>query len=158
MGLKEKAIDSYKKEKELREQSEIRDAEKFAEEALKVLRDIIGGEYDSDVETLSKTPYNISFSVDGILFRATSSQGYPGINIVVKCPACGTDVYSKVVYFRDIGRALVEPHSQYDCDQAIRLKQEDSDRKNGRIMNTDERLLEALGDFVKEHDTPCSSI
>jgi hypothetical protein len=158
MSLKDKAIESYEKEKELKKKSEIKEAEKFAEEALKVLRDIIGGEYDNDVITLSKRPENISFSVDGVLFRATSSQGYPGIDIVVKCPECGTDIHSKVVYFGDIGRALAEPHFKYDCDQTIRLKKEMEDRKNGKVLDTNERLLEALRDFVNENDHMCSSM
>ena len=150
MNLKEKAIEVYEKEKELCKESEMREAEKFTEEALKALRDLIGEEH-GDIVTLSKLPGDISFIIDGILFRAGSSNGYPVINMVVKCDVCESEIISRVVYIRDIGRALAEPHSKYDCDQVLRLKKEMEDRKNGIVLSTEGRLLEALKDFVAEN-------
>jgi len=150
MNLKEKAVEIYEKEKELVKESEMREVGKFADEALKVLRDIIG-EYCGDIITLSTLPDDISFRVDGILFRATSSCGHPNINVATKCPMCEAEIVSRVTSIRDIGRALAEPHFRYDCDKNIRLKKEYEDRKNGKILSTDERLLEAFRDFVSEN-------
>lgn len=150
MNLKEKAIEVYEKEKELRKESEMREAEKFTEEALKVLRDIIGEGHDNIV-TLSKLPGDISFIVDGILFRAGSNNGYPVINVVVKCDVCGSEIINRVVNIKDIGRALAEQHPKYDCDQVLRLKKEMEDRKNGKVLDVNERLVEALRDFVSEN-------
>lgn len=154
MSLKEKAIEVYKKEKELTKERELIEAEQFTKDALKVLNDMIGVEQDN-ITILSKQQANIDFCVDEVLFRAVQSQGYPEINVIVKCPLCGTEIPSRVVNIRDIGRALVEPHFKYDCDQVIRLKKEMDDRKNGIAVGTEERLLSALKDFVSENSDVC---
>jgi hypothetical protein len=150
MDLKEKAIEVYEKEKESIKERELIAAEKFTEEALKILRDIIGEECDN-IATLSKLPEDVSFTVDGMLFRAGSANGYPVINMVVKCEVCESEIISRVVNIRDKGRALTEPHLKYDCDQVIRLKKEMEDMKNGKVLDTNERLLEVLRDFVSEN-------
>lgn len=154
MNLKEKAIEVYKKEKESIKERELREEEEFAKEALKVLSDIIGVEQDN-MTILSKQQGFIELCTDGVSFRAVASQGYPEINVMVKCPLCETDIFSRVTNIRDVGRALVEPHFKYDCDQIIRLKKEKDDSKNGIAIDTEERLLSALRDFVSENSEAC---
>ena len=156
MGLKERAIEEYEREKELVKESNLREAEKFAEKALHSLRDIIGNEY-GDIEIVAKQPGSTSFRVDGILFRATTSQGYYEINVVKKCPICEIETTVRVLNLKDIGKAIVEPHSKYDCDQMIETKKRMEDEKNGMVLSTEARLLEAFRDFIRENDHMCSS-
>lgn len=156
MSLKEEAIEAYEKEKELIKESNLREAEKFAEKALHSLRDIIGNEY-GNMEIVVKQPGATSFSVDGILFRVTSSHGYNEISVVKKCPICETVDTVRILNIKDIGKALVEPHSKYDCDRMLEIKKESDDGKNGVILSTEARLLEAMRDFVMENGHMCSS-
>lgn len=151
MSLKEKSIELYEKHKELISESNLKEAERFAEDALKALREMLGSEC-GDIVTLDKQPGVTVFSIDGLLFRViVGSHGYPNINVLVKCPVCETDVSVEVVYIRDIGRALVEPHFKYDCEKVLRTKKQVTDDKNGVVLGNDERLLSALRDFVAEN-------
>jgi hypothetical protein len=153
MSLKEKAIEMYKKQKESIKETELIEEEQFTKDALKVLIEIIGIEQENI--TISKHQGCIDFFTDGISFRASRSQGDPEINIMIKCPICETEIFSRVTQVRDIGRALVEPHFKYDCDQVIRLKKEIDDRKNGKVAGTEERLLSALREFISESSEAC---
>lgn len=156
MGLKEIAIEEYEKEKELIKDSNLREAEKFAEKALHSLRDIIGNEY-GDIEIVVKQPGATSFRVDGILFMVNTSQGYPIVSVVKKCSICEIENTVRVLNLKDIGRVLVEPHSKYDCDRMLETKKKLDDDKSGIILSTEARLVEVLRDFIKENDHMCSS-
>jgi len=156
MGLKEKAIGAYEEEKELIKESNIKEAETFAENALISLREILGDEC-GNIKIVVKRPGSTSFRVDGISFRVTSSQGYSDISVIKKCPICETESTFRVSNLKDIGRALVEPHHKYDCDRMLEIKKQMDDEKNGKIISTEERLLAALRDFIQENDHMCSS-
>jgi len=157
MSLKEKAIEAYEKEKELIKESNLREAEIFAEKALKTLRDMIGEEY-GNIKVVVKQPGATSFRVDGILFRVIASQGYYDINVIQKCPICEVEIATKVFNFKDIGKALVDLHNKYDCDRMFEIKKEMEDEKNGIVLSTEARLLAVLRDFIKENGHMCSSI
>ena len=60
MSLKEKAIEVYEKEKELRKESETKQVEKFADDALKALIGIIGEEC-GNITVLSKKLQDINY-------------------------------------------------------------------------------------------------
>lgn len=156
MSLKEKAIEEYEREKALIKESNLKEAENFAEKALKALKDILGDEC-GDIKIIVKQPGATSFRVDGMLFRVTTSQGYHETNVVKKCPICETETTVRVLTLKDIGKALVEPHSKYDCDRMLEIKKELEDDKSGIVLSTEARLLEALRDFIKENDHMCSS-
>lgn len=151
MGLKEKAIEVYEKEKELVKKSNEKEAENFAEKALKSFEEIFGAEC-GDIEIVEKKPWATTFSVDGILFRVTTSQGYNEINMVKKCPICEAVTTDRVLNIKDIGKALVEPHNKYDCDRMLEIKKEAGGGENGLVLSTEARLLEALKDFIREND------
>lgn len=155
MSLKEKAIELYEKEKKLTAESNAREAENFAKKSLEALKEMLGNEY-SDIKIVVKQPGATSFRVDGILFRVATQQGYHVTNIIQKCPICETELDIRVLNLKDIGKALVEPHVKYDCDRMLEIKKEMEQEKNGIVLSTDARLLEAIRDFVKENETPCS--
>jgi hypothetical protein len=157
MDLKERAIDEYKKEKKLIEESNEKAAEIFADKAVYALQDIIGVRL-ADMYTVDKLPSSASFLVDDMLFRVTTSEGYYVATMIRKCDICGTDVNTRIVNLKDIGEALVSPHLKYDCDRVLetkerleRMKMENEDEK---VLITDRRLLSALKDFIEEN---CSS-
>jgi len=155
MGLKEKAVEAYETDKELTKKSIEKEAEIFAEKALKSLKDILGEEC-GNIEIVDKQPGATSFRVDGILFEVCASQGYPFVNVIVNCLICGNKINVRVFNIKDIGKALVEPHSKYDCDRALEIKKESDDEKNVLVLSTEARLLEALKDFIRENDCTCS--
>src|SRR3989304_1652472 len=105
MGLKEKAIGAYEEEKELIKESNIKEAETFAENALISLREILGDEC-GNIKIVVKRPGSTSFRVDGISFRVTSSQGYSDISVIKKCPICETESTFRVSNLKDIGREV----------------------------------------------------
>jgi hypothetical protein len=148
MGLKEKAFDAYKRDRELIDESNIKEAENFAIKSLERLREVLGN--DEDIITVDKQPGATTFSVDGILFRVNSSDGYHVVNVVKKCSVCGTDNIAGVLDIKDIGRALAEPHSKYDCDRMLEIKK--SNESGDKVLSTEERLLEALREFIREND------
>jgi hypothetical protein len=161
MNLKERAIDEYKKERKLIEESNAKDAEIFANKAIHALQDIIGVQR-ADIITVEKQPGCVSFRVDDILFRVTTSEGYHVVNIVQKCVVCGSDIYTRILDIEDIGKALTEPHFKYDCDQAVEIKKRlekiKEENVGGKVLDVNERLISALKDFVAENDRMCSSI
>lgn len=154
VNLKERAIKEYEKEKVLIEESNAREAEKFAEKALKALTDIIG-EQGNIVTVVDKQPYCTNFSVDGMLFRVSTSESYDVIYMIRKCPICESDISIRICDLKDIGEALVESHSKYDCDQAIKTSERLKKMKDGHghecELDTNEKLLEALRDFLLEN-------
>ena len=147
MGLRENAIEAYKKERELIKERDKIEAETFSRRALDALKDIIGREY-TDIKTVVEQHGATSFSIDSILFRVTSSQGYHVVNLVKTCPRCETETTVRVLNLKDIGMALVEPHSSYDCDKIIDMKENE---EGVRVLSTEERLLETLRDFIREN-------
>ena len=154
MGLREKAIDAYTRDRELIKESNIKEAENFARKALEELRKILGN--DEDIIIVTKQPGATTFSADGISFRVTSSEGYHVVNVIITCPVCGAETVTRVSYIKDIGRALMEPHSKYDCDRMLEIKKANESGYN--VLSTEERLLEAFKDFIRENDHMCSSL
>lgn len=154
MNLKERAIKEYEKEKVLIEESNAREAEKFAENALKALTDIIG-EHGNIVIVVDKQPYCTAFNIGEMLFRVSTSESYYVIYMIKKCPICESDISTRICDLKDIGKALVEPHSKYDCDQAIKISEKLKKMKDGHgrecELSTNEKLLEALRDFLLEN-------
>lgn len=166
MDLKERAIDEYKKEQKLTKENNEKVAEIFADKAVYALQDIIGVRR-VDIHTVDKQCYFASFLVDDMLFRVNTSEGYYIINMSRRCDVCGADVNTRITSIKDIGEALVKPHDKFSCDQYLkekerleRIKMEMTQMENedGKVLSTDERLLEALKDFILENRHMCSSI
>lgn len=154
MDLADRAIAEYKKEQKLREESNIKAAEIFAEDAIKELQNIIGVERD-DITIVDKQLYYASFRVDDILFRVTTCECCYVVNMIQTCPTCGSEFGDRILNIKDIGRMLVEPHYKYDCEHALEMKKrmEKLKRENDRggILSTDEKLLTVLKEFVSEN-------
>lgn len=155
MDLKEKAIEEYKREKQLTEDNNKREAENFAEKSHYVVRDIVGGNY-GNITVVTKMPGCTDFNVDGVLLRVTISNGYPVVNIVRTCERCGIQTESRVINLKDIGKALVEPHGTFDCDRIFKAKNESDYDENGKTTSNERRFLEAMKDFIRENDEMCS--
>ena len=155
MGLKEKAIEEYNRDRELIVQSNEREAEIFAERAFEELKKMLGNEYidimslDKRSIIVDKQPGAASFRIDGMLFRVISSQGFYVVDVVIICPVCGTETYNRIFGIKNIGKALVEPHSKYDCDRALEMKKENGGES--MVLSTEGRLLEALKEFIREN-------
>lgn len=181
MGLREEAIGEYEKEQESIKDSNIIESEKFAEKSLKVLRDIIGDNHSGMIVVADKQSGSTSFIVDRILFRVTIPVGLsleslprslpppplrpppqkprqpPVVNVVQTCERCGIEIISTVKNLKDIGKALIETHSKYDCDKKKLDDDKNEDDKNEKLSNVEKKLLVALRDFVQENDHMCSS-
>jgi len=155
MDLKKKAIEEYKREKQLTDENYKKEADNFAEKSLHVLRDIVGGNY-GDIKVVTKMPGCTDFNVDGVLLRVVTSNGYPIVNIVRTCEKCGFNIESRVINLKDIGKALVEPHDKFDCERFFKLKNDPDYDENAKVSITDRRLLEAMKDFIRENDQMCS--
>lgn len=155
MGLKEKAIEIYKKEKELEEEKNRIEAENFAEKSLFFVKDIIGGCY-SNITVVTKMPWCTDFNVDGVILRVTMSEGYRIVNVVKTCEICKIEISSRVLNLKDIGKVLTEPHDIFDCNRIFKSKNDPDYDENQKVSSTDLRILEALREFVRENDEMCS--
>jgi hypothetical protein len=157
MGLKEKAIEAFEIENESITEANMRKTEKFAENALQSLKDVIGNDYDigndCNIDIVDKQSWATSFIVDDLLFRVSASE----VHLVQTCPRCQAEITDRVLDIKDIGKALVRPHNKYDCDRITESRMKEEKEKNGVVLGTDERLLEALRDFIRENDHMCSS-
>lgn len=156
MGLREKAIGVYEREKDVAKVNRMKEADMFAEKALKYIREILGDGEEipddcGDIIVLAKQPGSTSLRIDGILFSVSASDGYHHASAIKKCPVCGIEVDTMVFNLESLGKALVEPHNKYDCDRMLEIKKEMDDEKNGNIISTEGRLLLVLKDFVREN-------
>lgn len=155
MNLKESAMEVYEREKQLTEENYKREADNFAEKSLHVLRDIVEGHYDN-MTIVAKVPGRTDFNVDGVSLRVVTSNGYPIVNIVKTCTRCGTETEERIVSLKDIGRALIHPHDKFDCDRFFKVKNDPDYDENAKISINEQRLLEAMKDFIRENDHMCS--
>jgi len=83
MGLKERAIEAHKKEKEKEREENMQKAEQFIVQAKEILRERIGDEFT--VQAISKGPSETIFDIDGIKFRVSLH----GVQIIKRCQKCG---------------------------------------------------------------------
>lgn len=149
MGLKEKAIEAYEKEKERVHKEKNDGAEKFAVQAKEILRERIGDEFA--IQVISKEPYETIFGVDGIKFRVNTDRVY----IIKKCDKCETEYYTELISgfgdknksFQNIGEILSEPHNDYDCKRIIEEKEENKE------PTIEEKLVEILRSFIRENSS-----
>ncbi len=148
MDLTDRAIAEYRKEQKLIEDENARTAEAFADKAAYALQDIIDVRR-ADMIITDKRPYSTSFIVGDVSFQVSASEDYCVVNMIRRCSLCGSDVMSKVLNLKDIGKMLVEPHNKYDCDRVVEMKKKE---EGVGIMTSEERLLEALKDFIAEND------
>ena len=148
MSLKEKAVDAYKRKAEQERKENLKDAEFSAVAAEKILKERIGEGFN--IQIISKEPNATVFDVDGIKFVVGIGDS---ICIIRKCEKCETE-YSEYVppnfgdrekFFRDIGKIIVEPHNDYDCQRIL------EERCEKKEQTTEERLLDALKCFIQEN-------
>jgi len=147
MGLKERAVDAYKKEAEQTHKDNLQLTEKFVVQAKEILRERIGDEFT--IRVISKEPSETIFDVDGIQFRV----GLHGVQIIKKCQKCGTEYYEDLMHnfgdqekiFQSIGKILSAHHNDYDCERALKVKE------GNKEPTTEEKLLEALKNFMQEN-------
>lgn len=143
MGLIEDAIAEYEKYKEKVRKNQEEERKKSIDEGIQTIKEKFGDKIEIDV--IVENDY-VSFLVDGLKMRTGRTIGYcRDIYLVQKCPKCGEEYMESVVSLTDIGKILKEGHGSYDCKRIMELK---SVKKE---MNTDERLLDALRNFIHEN-------
>jgi len=147
MGLKERAVEVHKKEKEREREENVQKAEQFIVQAKEILKERIGDEFTAQV--ISKEPTMTIFEVDGIKFRVNVH----GVQIIKKCQKCGTEYYEDLMHYfgdqekvlQNIGKILSEPHNDYDCRRIL------EEKEGKKELTADEKLLQALKDFIQEN-------
>ena len=144
MSLADDAIKAHAKDQlELKESEEI-EKKKFIEDGIKNIREKFGD--NLKVEVISDHGLtDIAFLVEGLKMRLKRSQGYYNIYLVQKCPKCGTEYEDHIVNLKNIGKALQEGHSSYDCEKILK------EREPVKDWTTEEKLVDALRTFVREN-------
>lgn len=143
MGLKEDAIAEYEKDKETTRKNQEEERKRAIDEGIQTIKEKFGE--NLNIETSIEND-DISFLVDGLKMKVGRSDGYYSvIYLVQKCQKCGEEFMENIINLRDIGKILKEGHKSYDCERVIELKAVKKE------LNTDERLLEALRNFIYEN-------
>lgn len=156
MGLKELAVEAYKKEIERIRKEDTRRAEEFVVQAEKILKERIGNEFNTQV--ISKDPCETIFDVEGIKFRVNNIHE---VCIIKKCERCETEYYEDIMRnfgdlettFQGIGKILSEPHDYYECKRI--LEEKEKEKEGNKEPTTDEKLLQALKDFMHDNIGEC---
>lgn len=141
MSLIDDAIKAYANDQlENKEEGE-KEKKKFIEDSIQNIRDRFGD--NLKIEVISDKEGGVAFLVDGLKMRLRKSQGYYNIFLVQKCPKCDTEFEDHIINLKNIGKAIQEGHTSYDCEKI--------EREPVKELTTDERLIEALRTFVREN-------
>jgi homospermidine synthase len=143
MSLIEDAKQAYAKDQlEINEDKE-KEIKKFVEDGIQCIKEKFGDNLNIDV--ISDKEGDIVFLVDGLKMRVRRSQGYYSIYLVQICPKCGAEYEDIIINLKNIGRAIQEGHTWYDCEKILKEK--------GPVkeLTTEEKLIEALRTFVQEN-------
>lgn len=143
MGLKDDAIQAYAKDQLENKEAEEKEKKKFIEDGLQNIRDRFGDNLKIDV--ISDKEGGIAFLVEGLKMRVRRSQGYYDVYLVQKCPKCDTEYEDHIINLKNIGKALQEGHSSYECEKILK------ERDKVKEFTTDEKLILALRTFVREN-------
>lgn len=143
MGLKDDAIQAYAKDQLENKEAEEKEKKKFIEDGLQNIRDRFGDNLKIDV--ISDKEGGIAFLVEGLKMRVRRSQGYYDVYLVQKCPKCDTEYEDNIINLKNIGKALQEGHSSYECEKILK------ERDKVKEFTTDEKLILALRTFVREN-------
>lgn len=143
MSLMEDAIQAHAKDQLENKELEEKETKKYIEDCLQNIKDRFGD--NLKIEMISDKEGGIAFLVDGLKMRLRKSQGYYNIYLVQTCQKCGTEYEEHVVNLKNIGKALQEGHDSYNCERILK------EREPVKELTTDEKLIEALRDFVREN-------
>jgi hypothetical protein len=143
MSLIEDAKQAYTKDQLENKEDKEKDIKKFIEDSIQCIKEKFGD--NLNIEVISEKDDNIAFLVDGLKMRVRRSQGYYSIYLVQICQKCCTEYEDIIINLKNIGKAIQEGHTSYDCKKILK------EREPVKELTTEEKLIDALRAFVQEN-------
>jgi len=141
MSLIDDAIQAYAKDQLENKEDEEEEKKKFIEGGLQIIRDRFGD--NLKIEVIPDKEDGIIFFVDGLKMGVKRYQGYYNIFLVQKCPKCDTEYEDHIINLKNIGKAIQEGHTSYDCEKILK------EREPIKELTTDEKLIEELIEVLR---------
>lgn len=141
----EDAIQAYAEDQLENKEAEEKEKKRFIEDGIRSIREKFGDNLKIEV-IFDKEGY-VAFLVDGLKMRVRRHQGYHNTFLVQTCPKCGAEYEDHIVNIKNIGKAIMEGHSAYDCEKILK------EREPVKELTTDEKLIDVLRTFVRENSS-----
>jgi len=138
MGLRERAIEAYMKDKREHEEKERRAAQRFAERKARDFESIFGAKPD---KVQPVTPYECSIECDGLTFKVRDTAFGTRYEVGVPCPKCGKPVFRGVDSLINLGYVLSTPAKCSECICSI-------DSPEPREPSVEEQIVQKLREIL----------